>query len=148
MHWQQRKSWGYKRRELRTSKGVTVLGSCEGCSWLSVWLHLALTKTHAAGHPCEGFILTESFEAGRPTLNMGLLRQRIIFNPGHTLWWQSSVKFTFSTVITAYFFGILICTEDWLEISNFINWTPSGFMDFPSVDSHCWISWTTACKPR
>lgn len=45
-------------------------------SWLSIWLHLELTKPQAVEYTCEGFFFlsTKSLQVGRPTFNANLLR--------------------------------------------------------------------------
>jgi hypothetical protein len=44
-------------------------------SWLSTCLHLELTKTQVFRHNCwDFFFIIKSFEVGRPTFNLDLLR--------------------------------------------------------------------------
>jgi hypothetical protein len=38
-----------------------MLGNCDGYSWLSIWLHLELTKIQVAGYTYEGFSSLFSF---------------------------------------------------------------------------------------
>lgn len=49
----------------------------DGYSWLSIWLHLELTKMQAARHTSEKFFLTGSRRVRRSTLNLD-----------HTFLWQ------------------------------------------------------------
>lgn len=73
-------AWGHSGKKGETIPEVVLWSLytvCDGCSWLSILLHLDLSKTQAVGHTCEGFFLIKSFEVGRATFSPYLRGEKI-----------------------------------------------------------------------
>jgi hypothetical protein len=116
---------------------------------------------------CFFFSSVKSFEVGRPTFNLYLLRREDShlvqiwtthsgdsLYKGHGRWKLLFFVCLLSILLVSPFLhwheNLLFLDSGvyWrpAETSHVMDWTATGFLELPLVDNHCWTSWTTACK--